>query len=215
MFRTLIAAATMVAAPASANLLVNGSFETSGGYQNLAGAGNTAIAGWTTANEGVEWFDPAAFGLGPAYDGLSIVDLSWFTSNGTPGGALEQSFATVAGQTYNVSFRGTNTNFAGRDGQGVVRVLIDGVLNSSFNIVHVAPTFTLADWQLYTTSFVAAGATTTLRFANTQNAFEHFTLIDAASVDAAVPEPATWTLLIAGFAMTGGALRRRTARVAA
>ncbi len=208
---TLLAAAS--AAPA-ANLLVNGSFETSGGYQNLAGAGNTSITGWKTANEGVEWFDPTVYALGPAYDGLSIVDLSWYTSTGTPGGAIEQSFATVAGGRYEVSFYGTNTNYAGRDGQGVVDVSIDGGALASFNLVHVAPTFALADWTRYAATFVATGTTTTLRLANGQNAYEHFTLIDGASVEA-VPEPATWALMIGGFAAVGVMARRRRAGVTA
>ena len=39
-------------------------------------------------------------------------------------------------------------------------------------------------------------------------------LLDGVSVNA-VPEPATWALMLVGFAMTGVAVRRRTARVAA
>lgn len=42
-----------------------------------------------------------------------------------------------------------------------------------------------------------------------------FTGVDSATAAAAVPEPASWALLIAGFAMTGTAMRRRSRVVAA
>jgi len=96
---------------------------------------------------------------------------------------------------------------------GIVDVFADGNDIGSFNLVNVAPTFTLSDRQLFTTSFVATGTTSTVRFGNSQDANQHFTLIDSASVT--VPEPTTWVLLIGGFAMTGVAVRRRRRSVAA
>lgn len=44
-----------------------------------------------------------------------------------------------------------------------------------------------------------------LRFSSTQNAFE----FDNVNIQA-VPEPATWAMMIAGFGLVGGALRRRS-----
>jgi hypothetical protein len=49
-----------------------------------------------------------------------------------------------------------------------------------------------------------------LRLTSSQNAFE----IDNLSV-AGVPEPASWAMMLAGFGMIGGALRRRSSAVAA
>jgi len=49
-----------------------------------------------------------------------------------------------------------------------------------------------------------------LRLRSSQNAFE----IDNLSV-AGVPEPASWAMMLAGFGMIGGALRRRSSAVAA
>lgn len=44
-----------------------------------------------------------------------------------------------------------------------------------------------------------------LRFRSTQNAFE----VDNFAIRAAVPEPATWMMMLAGFGIVGAALRRR------
>ena len=37
-------------------------------------------------------------------------------------------------------------------------------------------------------------------------------LVFSLMVTAPVPEPATWAMMIAGFGLTGGAMRRRTLR---
>jgi len=36
----------------------------------------------------------------------------------------------------------------------------------------------------------------------------------SATVTGAVPEPATWAMMIAGFGLVGGAMRRRSTKVA-
>lgn len=46
------------------------------------------------------------------------------------------------------------------------------------------------------------------------NGVEHAFFLSGAD-DAVVPEPATWALMIAGFGLVGGAMRRRTAALAA
>lgn len=202
--------ALSASAPA-ANLLVNGSFETAPNGNSILPGGSAAIPGWTTTNEGVEWFTAAPFG-GPAKDGTSVVDLAWYVSSGTPGGGIKQSFATVIGASYTLSFYGTTANSYGRDGTGLIDLLITGNGDSQFAVKHLAPTWTLNDWQLFTKSFVATAATTTVEFQNRQNAYQHFALIDAVSVGQnAVPEPASWALMIGGLALVGGVLRKRAA----
>jgi len=219
---TVLAAAgamALLAAPASAlasELVTNGSFEKAPSGNSILPGGDSSISGWTTINEGVEWFTGGTYGTGPAHDGDSMVDLAWYTSSGTPGGGIKQTFATTPGGTYRLSFYGINANFAGRDGTGVVNALIDGNPLASFSVVRVAPTWgSISDWQYFSKSFVAAGASTTLSFTNTQNAYEHFAVIDSVSVTGGVPEPATWALMIGGFGLTGAALRRRRTAVAA
>lgn len=59
-------------------------------------------------------------------------------------------------------------------------------------------------------TFTTDGATSPIygvRFASTQPAFE---VDNVAFADTAVPEPATWGMMIAGFGMIGGVLRRRS-----
>lgn len=55
-----------------------------------------------------------------------------------------------------------------------------------------------------TFGFSQADAVTQVRFQSSQNAFEFDTLAIAA-----VPEPASWAMLIAGFGLVGATLRRR------
>jgi hypothetical protein len=55
--------------------------------------------------------------------------------------------------------------------------------------------------------FLATGGDSikSIRFESTQNSFE----VDNFSVGAAVPEPATWAMMITGFGLAGAAIRRR------
>lgn len=62
----------------------------------------------------------------------------------------------------------------------------------------------------YTYSFAAADRVVSIDFSSSRRAFE----IDNVSVTA-VPEPASWALMLAGFAMVGWASRRRQTLVAA
>jgi hypothetical protein len=57
-------------------------------------------------------------------------------------------------------------------------------------------------------TFAPAENAMALRLRSTGNAFE-FDSIAAQAIPGAVPEPATWAMLIAGFGMVGFALRRR------
>lgn len=52
---------------------------------------------------------------------------------------------------------------------------------------------------------------TSVRFLSTQNAFE----LDTISGTGAVPEPATWALMMTGFGLVGASLRRRNRAVVA
>lgn len=206
------AAFAVLSAPALAatSLISNGSFETAPAGNSILPGNDNTIPGWTTVNEGVEWFTSGTSGTGPAHDGISMIDLAWFTSNGTPGGGIQQSFATTPGQTYVLTFYGINTNSFGRTGGGVVETLIDGNALASVNVVRFQTSWaSTSDWQPYTQSFVAAATTTTLTFKNTQNALEHFAYIDSVSVVAAVPEPETYALMLAGIGLVHYAARRR------
>ncbi len=209
-FRCALASTCLLAAlaPAQAtNLFVNGSFETpTVGYQ-LLGGGSTAITGWTTVLSGVEHFSPSANGVGAAADGTMVVDLANYTY--LTGGGLEQAVATTPGQSYDVSFAAGNSLSSGRTGTGIIKVTIGGTTTLNFNTA-VATSAAMA-WATRSFSFVATGNSTMLRFWNDQNPNLYFADLDAVSVQpSAVPEPQQAWLLLAGLALMGASLRRRT-----
>lgn len=216
MFRSCLrAAALAVAIPVAAQAqLVNGSFEGCGAGNYIGSAGDNAIAGWTMSQQGVEWFRAADFGV-VAHGGSCAIDLSWYTSNGTPGGGIKQSFATVVGQTYLLSYWGTTSRSSGRDGTGLIEIWLNGSLYGSNSVTNLNATFGLSDWVQFTHTFTATGATTDLEFRNQQNAFLHFTDVDDVSVSAVsstVPEPASVVLLasgLLGLLITGRSRRSR------
>ena len=203
-----LSAAAAFAAPALADPLPiqNGSFEgTTGGYTRLDG-GSTAINGWTTTGEGVEWFDSSAFG--PAFDGNNLIDLAWYTSNGNPGGGIQQTIATEAGTQYSIAFHATTHRASGRDGTGIINLLIDGVMLGSYLVNNQNATFSSGDWKRFDATFTATGPQSVIQFTNTQNAYAHFAYLDGVSTQiSAVPEPAMWAMMIGGLGMVGGAMR--------
>jgi hypothetical protein len=206
----LAGAALALSQPAqAASLLVNGSFEGAPVGNTILGGGSTAISGWTTTNQGVEWFTPGSYGLA-ARDGTAAIDLAWYTSNGTPGGGIAQTFATEVGQTYEISFYGATHAASGRDGTGVIELSVDGGSLTAFDLANPSATFGVDDWQHFTYSFTATGTTTSIEFRNRQNAYQHFAYLDAVSV-MAVPEAGTWAMMLVGLGALGGALRRRQA----
>jgi Protein of unknown function (DUF642) len=181
----------------AANLLVNGSFENPAGTSYAALPGSDAtITGWTTLNTGVEWFNPLASYpvLGAAADGVMVVDLA---NTIYSSGGIQQTF-------YNLSFSLSTSTFAGRGPVSAVDVTVAGN-TSTFTINNSAVPFA---WTPIAYSFQASGATTTLSFNNTQDAYTHFAFVDGVSVTA-VPEPGEWALMLSGLAVVAALVRRR------
>lgn len=142
------------------NLLINGSFEQSslnpGGGWSVLGGGNTSIEGWTTIGSGVDYFGIII----AASDGIHSIDIN----NLSAGGGVEQSFATVIGATYDVSFD-MSANMYGAPNEKVMNVSAGGS-GQDFVFDYVAAGSTAGDpkWETMTWSFVATSTTSTLRF---------------------------------------------------
>ena len=212
--KTALAAAISLAslsAFAGGNLIVDGSFE-----DQTQDPGTwsiySAIPGWTAVSPGqIEVRNDVA---GTAKLGSNFVELDANFNS-----AMQQVVATTAGDEYQLSFwyssrpaSAFNTAFPG----GVVPAGSNGL---SYDIGGGDVSVYDAtenddpdnDWQLYTTTFIAAGPTTTITFTATGTSDSYGTSLDGV-VLTAVPEPGELSLLAAGLLLVAGLARRRHLR---
>jgi hypothetical protein len=194
-----VAAGLALSTPSHANLLTNGSFEDPSigtWYVNEP----SGIPGWTVTANSVDVVAQGYNGPSAAYDGQQYLDLVGF---GSTGGVQSQSFATVAGQSYLLTFAYANNPWSTSTASANVRVL-DGTSNTLLfgEVTHSGSTTNKLGWSLFSRSFIADGTSSTIFFDETVGANSGGVMIDAVGV-AAVPEPATWALMVLGFAGLG------------
>lgn len=149
-----VVAGLLLAFGAQANLIVNGGFE-----DNNVAAGNWAyfpassVNGWEGDN--IEIWD--SFGGVVAPEGTQHAELNAHPFDGTVF-SIYQSFATVIGQTYDVSFfysaRSSNSEQFSFSAGTLAAILNDHVVGS---------------WKQYSGSFVATGTTSTITFTSYDN----------------------------------------------
>jgi hypothetical protein len=218
----LVAAGLAAASPALAvtNLIVNGGFETpplnDGAFQ-LFGAGASNLTGWDVlgpARNSVAILDTGYHEAGVtfnAFGGQQALDITGGENTG-PTAGIRQTVNTRAGQRYALSFWVGNAD--GRSDYAGASALFLGIND------HLPTRFENADitahgvnWKLFTTSFVATSGHTDILFNNGTAPRSDGTGDNYAGLDnvrlTAVPEPATWAMMIAGFGFSGAALRRR------
>ncbi|MES2162598.1 MAG: choice-of-anchor C family protein [Pseudomonadota bacterium] len=189
-----IAAASVSGAASAANLIQNGDFENVTGV-NLndfvrVGAGESAIANWTVGGVSVDVINHSYNSiLGNSIDML-----------GTPGpGVLSQSFNAVAGATYTLSFDLTHNPYS--HGAGL-DVFVGGnhyAFDGSSPVTN------------YTFNFTTAGGSQALVFSSVGGDGYSGAVLDNVSVTAAVPEPETYAMMLAGLGLVGFIARRRKA----
>jgi hypothetical protein len=139
------------------------------------------FSGWT------QFGNTGATGVTTTFNGVAPFEGSFQGAFGPVGstGGIFQTLATGIGQAYSYSF------------------------SAAINNILVPPTLSNAGRFGYTTysgTFTATSLSTDLRFTFRQDPAYYY--VDAVSV-AAVPEPATWAMMIGGFGIAGMALRRR------
>jgi len=209
MTRLIAAAALLMSSPAAAavNLVSGGDFETATGALN-------AIPFWTASGfvvtrTGSDYSGCCqTFGSAPGFAGNQFASISGGDYSGL--NTLSQSVATVAGQAYILTFR--LGALASRYPRATTLSL--GALGD-----FVGTTYAVAGnpdldttFGVKTVAFTANSATTLLAFTTVSAPDGIDSIVDDVSVVAAtVPEPGSWALLLGGFALTGVALRRRTA----
>lgn len=204
-----VSAVATTASAATVELLTNGGFddigtgtpEGWGGLTYYAG-GPVLLPGWTVETGSVDLTDTNSI-WGPSANGQYSLDI-----NGWDQGTIAQSFATILGRLYTVSFAySRNPANAPYDARATVSaggqsLNVQALGNGSFGGMG-----TMA-WERGSFTFTGTGATETLRLASDigGNAGIFF---DDVSVSAGVPEPSTWAIAIMGFGLMGAALRRR------
>ena len=228
--------AAIAALPATAaNLVQNGGFEA--GYVNStefgasfpSGAGPT---GWTSASANAFnlYLDPATATtvetttrfpepgqkLATSFTGASPDGGKFVLLDGDSNfnGALTQAISGLTvGKSYNVSFYWAASQLQNRTGDTTERldVSFGGVTQSTPTVADPSQGF--QGWFGQSFRFTANATTDVLSFLSvgTPNGLPPVALLDGVSVTA-VPEPATWGLMLVGLGMVGTAARRRSVR---
>lgn len=188
--------AAILATPAAANLIVNGSFETpvvpNAGFTNFP-AGSTAITGWTVVGVDSAVINKNFTQSGITFqsqDGNQFIDLAGITSNSNASG-VTQTILTVVGQTYEVSFYvGSSTDATSNHFffPSTVDLSIAGGARVHYTNP-VGPT-NMLNWQLFVAPFTATGTTTSITFLNGSASNNFESMLDNVVVNA-VPEPRT------------------------
>ncbi|QNN25418.1 choice-of-anchor C family protein [Planctomycetales bacterium ZRK34] len=197
----------MISSTSMAAVITNGDFELldlNGSTSQFSTGNTTGIPGWTVVSGTVDLVGS----YWPGASGDQSIDL-----NGTSPGALSQTFDTVAGQAYRVTFAMACNVYSAVYGDYSMLVSAAGVQENFTFTRTAANTTTNVGWLYKTFDFTAAVGTTqtTLTFASltSGNAGPAIDDVSIAEINA-VPEPATFGVFGLG-SMTLLAARRRRA----
>jgi hypothetical protein len=199
---TALLAAPMVSFAAD-NLLIDGSFEDAavspGSYVVFHDTSSPGVPGWTAMNE-IEVRNDL---VGTAQDGAKFVELDADLNS-----SMSQQFATNVGEMYNLSFYYSNRTNTSTGTNGLS--FSAGSLSSVMTAVPGENDSGNNQWQLYSTTFTATSALTTLQFNALGTSDSFGTSLDNVTVTA-VPEPGTYAMMFTGLAAMGFFVRRRRA----
>ena len=218
------AAAVLIATPAfAANLLTNGSFEAQtvkatdacqGGIWCLRS--NTSTPGWTQFGDGVDLVHtnyvqaPGFDVLVDPSDGVNFLDMN---QGGALGGIFQVVSAT-AGQVFHLSLDTTAWAINARGG-----LLGYELYDPTSGTVLASGSYSDPNGGTWITRTLDAAATSNsigvriqaLRSTQAGPGLDNVILTaDAITVPGAVPEPATWAMMIGGFGLIGASMRRRS-----
>ncbi|MCX8154864.1 MAG: choice-of-anchor C family protein [Verrucomicrobiae bacterium] len=167
------------AVPFGWGAIINGSFELGPpivGDAVFVGGGSTDINGWIVTGHSVEVLGPPW----DAFDGNRCLDLSGYDAGG-----VQQTFSTIPGMTYAVTFNLAG-NPEGPPQYKQVRVSVDS-FQHDYEVNSAGQTRYNLDWIPISFQFVASGSSATLWFKSQQND-AYGPLLDNVAV-LPVPEP--------------------------
>ena len=219
MRKLLTILATMAAAgPAMAatNLVTNGGFE----------SGNTGFTStYTYVAPGGSMVPEATYSVGqnaasyhPSWASITAIEgRNYFIANGSSVDNAPAWSQTLTGLTVGQSYQFSafavnvccNSTFGGPNASPFIVTVGTGTSAGTNPIATSGSLGSTGTWTQFTGQFTANATSTALSIYTDINALSgNDYWLDAISV-AAVPEPAMWGMMIAGFGMAGAAMRRR------
>ncbi|TFW13457.1 PEPxxWA-CTERM sorting domain-containing protein [Duganella callida] len=231
-----VAAFATGTAEAATNLVTNGNFEqvTNGTNKQLASsltsaADRTTLTGWTSSNGNdggynfvlnsaiANTWDSAIWlkGNGNGYS-ASANGGNFFASDSQywPGVLSQTVSGLTVGSTYTLTFQyalAQQTGFDGANTANFWEVGFGGATKDTTALSIASGGF--SGWQTSSMTFTANSGSEVLSFlAKGSPGAPPFLLLDGVSLTAAVPEPATWGMLLGGLGLVGYAARRRAAK---
>lgn len=211
----------------AANLVANGDFDdttstwidnTGLGADDLQSAGGAMVPGWSATPGFANDFwaaTPNSYGItqSPGNGSSFWIDLTG-QANNKPYGGIQQAVATTAGTTYVLTFDvGSSTLYNG-SGLGAAALTASASGATTDGSMHIALTpSTTNDWTSESLTFTADSNSTTISFLADSSFTSRYTGLDNVSVTqvatSPVPEPASFTMLLAGLAGVAGLARMR------
>ena len=202
------AGAILTAASAQASIVADGDFTSPSGGGGFATYGSGSSMGpWLVTQGSVDliggyWQAPTAGG--------GSVDLDGYFQTG----GISQGLTLGAG-SYTLHFFLSGNPDSGLGVKTVQVAVGDAFQNFSYDTSTAGNSHGDMRYVLETLNFTTAGPTT-LQFTSVDDPSSAFgPVIGGVSVSGAVPEPATWALMLGGFGLAGVALRRRRMALAA
>jgi PEP-CTERM motif len=195
---------------AKANLITNGGFEDPNIGINFYVNEPTSFSGWTVVTNNVDIVNPSVGWNAPAAEGNQVLDLVGFNSTG---GIASTSFATTPNTTYFFGFAYANNPGFSPASASYNVFDANNLSLLSGSVTHGTSANGNLDWNFVTGTFTADTTTSTLQFLTTLGGSSGGILLDAVEV-APVPEPATWAMMIVGFAGVGFMAYRRKNKAA-
>ncbi len=211
-------------AHAATNLVVNGSFDADTTASKIQFENH--VTGWT-GGANLTYLAPP----GTADDGSYLSVYGPFPTTSPDGGnfvladgdpnysgVISQTISgLIIGKSYVVNFYQAAGQQLGFTGPTTEQWQVSFGSSSQLSSLFSLPEAGVGPWQAQSMTFTASAVSQVLSFlaVGTPNGAPPISFLDGVSLTAAVPEPATWGLMLVGFGAVGITARRRSNVVAA